>query len=150
MFRNWARTTNCDASRTETLGFMASELLTSTIVSGSGVAVPYYLPENGLTRFGTCFRVVEADRLSNPEFAPDTATRRRGIELDPETGAPKGYCVPRSPGGRRDPGPRPAGAEPRHRRRLDRGPRRGRRHPEAGCAGRGGRLPARVRQGHRP
>ncbi|BCM83583.1 phage portal protein [Methylobacterium indicum] len=93
LFRNWARTTDCDASRTETLGFMGSELLTSTIVSGSGVAVPYYLPDNGLTRFGTCFRVVEADRLSNPDFLPDTATRRRGIELDPETGAPKGYWI---------------------------------------------------------
>lgn len=92
-FRNWANTTDCDASRTETLGFMTAELLTSTMISGSGLMIPFYKPDNGLTRYGTCFRVVEADRLCNPNFGMDTDTRRRGIEFDPETGAPIGYWI---------------------------------------------------------
>ncbi|KQP62145.1 phage portal protein [Methylobacterium sp. Leaf112] len=92
-FRNWSNTSDCDASRTESLGFLAGELLTSTMISGSGVAVPYYLPDNGLTRYGTCFRVVEADRVCNPNFGADTDTLRRGIHIDPETGAPLGYWL---------------------------------------------------------
>ncbi|MEE8629696.1 MULTISPECIES: phage portal protein [Methylobacterium] len=92
-FKSWSNTTDCDASRTETLGFMMAEMLTSVLVSGSGLLIPYYLPGNGLTQYGTAFRVVEADRLCNPNFCADRDDLRRGIHIDPETGAPLGYYI---------------------------------------------------------
>lgn len=93
LFRNWSSTSDCDASRQESLGFMAGELLTSTDISGAGVVVPYFQPGNGLTQFGTCYRIVEADRLCNPNFGPDRDDLRRGVHIDPETGAPLGYWL---------------------------------------------------------
>lgn len=91
-FRRWANTTDCDASLQETLGFMTAELLTSTLITGSGLLIPYFI-DNGLTQYRTCFRVVEADRLCNPNFCSDRDDLRRGIHIDPETGAPLGYWI---------------------------------------------------------
>lgn len=92
-FRRWFNSTDCDASRTETGGFMTAELLTSTILTGSGLLVPYYKPDRGMTPYGTCFRVVEADRLSNPNFCADRDDLRKGVHIDPETGEPLGYYL---------------------------------------------------------
>ncbi|MCK7615191.1 phage portal protein [Roseibium sediminicola] len=80
----------CDAERTLNftglMGLMAREF-----VGGEALAVLRWITKPGRD-YATAVHVIDPDRLSNPNNTMDTATMRRGIELD-EDGAPVAYHV---------------------------------------------------------
>lgn len=53
----------------------------SAYVNGSAIAIPLWQERQG-TPFRTCFKIIEADRLCNPDDKPDTINMRGGIERD--------------------------------------------------------------------
>jgi len=59
---------------------------------GEAFALVTYDDDNGRLDTGTRLQLVDADRVSNPQNAADTETRRRGIELT-NTGRPVGFHI---------------------------------------------------------
>lgn len=56
-------------------------MFNSAYVNGSGIAIPMWQKRQG-TPFRTCFKIIDSDRLTNPDDKPDTIYLRGGIQRD--------------------------------------------------------------------
>lgn len=78
----------------------------SAYVNGSAIAIPLWKERQG-TPFRTCFKIIDSDRLCNPDDMPDSLRIRGGIERD-KSGKVIAYHIrDRHPG---DDGELPVGA----------------------------------------
>lgn len=91
LYRLWADSTNCDASRRLNFSGLTTLVFKSGLLNGDSLALPIWQPEAGST-FSTRLFVIESDRLSNPNFAFDSRYRRGGIDID-DYGRPLKYHI---------------------------------------------------------
>jgi len=91
MFRHFAESRNCDSSRYQTFPEMQNLVLRSCLESGDVFVVKRYIERKG-SLLGLSLQVIEADRVMNPDNAPDTAKCSGGVELD-DNGSPAAYHV---------------------------------------------------------
>lgn len=98
----WSESSDCDIERT--LKFTAFQELAFRSVLENGdalVLLPYKMRKG--SPYGLKIQLIEADRLSNPEFKADDENVAGGVERD-SVGAPKIYHVSdKHPGNYRDP-----------------------------------------------
>lgn len=82
-FKMWAEdpTFTCDVERALTWGGMIRLAYSHWVVDAESLAVIYYLPVAD-RRYGTCFKIVDPDRLCNMNNAPDSVRLRGGVEMD--------------------------------------------------------------------
>ncbi len=91
LWRSWAETTECDASRSLTFTGLTTQMFRSGLINGEALALPLWLPNRGQT-FATTIQLIEPDRLGNPSDRVNDANIRGGIEVD-AYGAPLAYWV---------------------------------------------------------
>jgi lambda family phage portal protein len=94
LWRNWAETTYFDAGQRLNYHGMTRLMFRTELVQGDACALPLWLPDRG-GKYATCFQIIDPDRLSNPNGAPDDARLRGGVEIDVYT-APVRYHVRKS------------------------------------------------------
>jgi lambda family phage portal protein len=81
IWMSWAQSQDCDVTRTQTFAELEDLVYRSRLLSGDVMAIRRFKDrEGGL--LGSCFQIVEADRLSNPDWKGDSETLAGGIELD--------------------------------------------------------------------
>lgn len=80
----------CDATRQDTWSGLAGLLYRHSVVDGEHLALVLWRPRGG--RYSTCLRVIDPDRLGNPNGAPDDDHLRGGVQLDGD-GAAIGYWI---------------------------------------------------------
>lgn len=85
-FKLWAKSIECDLNRKLTFNQMQALALRSVYENGDTFALLPFKERPG-GPFGTKVQLVEADRVSNPDYSADTAKIVAGIEKD-EDGAP--------------------------------------------------------------
>ena len=91
IFRHWAESTNCDATRYQTFTELQNLIIRSCLESGDIFVVRRYIKRpNAL--LGLSLQLVEADRVANPNFQMDTSKLSGGVELD-DNGAPVAYYI---------------------------------------------------------
>lgn len=88
-FEKWSRT--CDAERWGTFSQLQALALVSMLISGD-VFINTPFINRGDSPYGLKIQVIEGDRVCNPSFGMDTATMRRGVELD-AWNAPVAYQI---------------------------------------------------------
>ncbi len=91
LWRGFAESTACDASRSLNFTGMTSLVFRSTLENGEALALPLWLPQAG-DQYATKIQLVESDRLSTPVQHQARKNMRSGIELD-RYGAVKAYWV---------------------------------------------------------
>ncbi len=91
LFDMWCRSTACDATLTQNFWEMQDLAYRSAADSGDVLAVFGYR-KVPFSPWGTCVRLVEADRISNKDLILDTPTLCGGVQLD-SFGAAVGYWV---------------------------------------------------------
>lgn len=98
-FRLWAENPNaCDATRTHDFYGLQSLALRSALDSGDVFATLPMIARPG-TPYETKVQLIEADRVVNKDYLPDTNNRVQGVECD-DNGAPIKYHILRNhPGG---------------------------------------------------
>lgn len=99
----WSESSLCDITRTQDFYALQELALRSTLESGDVLVLMRYL-ERPREPFGLRLQLIEADRVSNPNSARDTAQCAGGVQMD-ENGAPTGYWI-----ANRHPGDTTAGA----------------------------------------
>lgn len=85
----WAHSPSCDLTRRLPFAGQQRLALRSMFESGDVFGVRRFVPRPG-DPFGTRVQLVEADRCTNPNYAPDTDRLVSGVEKD-ENGAPVAY-----------------------------------------------------------
>lgn len=90
-FRLWAETTDCDITRTQNFYGLQELAFRSTLSGGDALASAPRLRRPGAL-YETVVQIIEADRMSNPDYAPDTNLLSGGVEKD-QYGAPIAYHV---------------------------------------------------------
>lgn len=99
LFSLWAGSPECDLTRSQTFEEIQALALRSVLTSGDVLLVKRFVERPG-SPFGLKLQVIEADRISNPNRAPDTETLLAGVEVD-RNGAPLAFHVSaRHPGER--------------------------------------------------
>lgn len=88
-FNLWAESTDCDATRTHDFYGLQGLVARAALESGDVFATTPLRPLN-FQPYGLCFRIYEADQVSNPNDATDKPDLAGGVSLD-EFGAPTGY-----------------------------------------------------------
>ena len=84
-----------DATGMHTKREMTNLMLLSMLVAGNGWSIRQWLPNRpGRQYQATCWRVVDPSRISNPNFAANTANMFEGVQLD-DNGCPVGVHVQR-------------------------------------------------------
>lgn len=78
-----------DASRRLTQVGRLRQGLRSFLATGETVSMGVWRRKK-LGKYRTCIRMLDSDRLSNPDYKPDTGRLRGGVQHD-EDGAPEGY-----------------------------------------------------------
>lgn len=98
-FRLWAENPNaCDATRTHDFYGLQSLALRSALESGDVFATLPMIQRRGCL-YGTKVQLIEADRVVNKDYLPNTNSMVAGVECD-QNGAPVRYHILRShPGG---------------------------------------------------
>lgn len=91
MFHAWWWSTACHAGDTLCGDQLVQQAQAAQIMNGEAITLPLWLPERG-DGYATKLQMIEADRLSNPNGAPDTQFRRGGIEFD-AYGMPLAYHI---------------------------------------------------------
>ncbi len=81
LWRTWADSFACDAAGQQTFNSLTQLVFRSALENGEALCLPLWLPRND-TPFSTCLQLVDADRLSNPQFVPASLYLRGGIETD--------------------------------------------------------------------
>lgn len=89
IWNNWAKSRDCDVTRAQTFFELEDLVYRSRLLSGDVFVIRRFKERPGRL-LGTCVQVVEADRLSNPNWAADSDRIAGGIEFD-EDGAPAAY-----------------------------------------------------------
>jgi len=87
----WASSRDCDITRTQNFAALEDLVYRSRLLSGDVFAVNRFRARDHRA-LATCVQVVEADRVSNPKWAADSATLAGGIELNRD-GAPNAYYI---------------------------------------------------------
>ncbi|MFH5924561.1 phage portal protein [Roseomonas xinghualingensis] len=92
LWRDWAEDPArwCDAARRHTIPQIIRLGFRHKLVDGDAVAVMRYLPGRrgyGKASYATAVKLMDPDRLCNPNEAMDTSTLKGGIELDEEEAA---------------------------------------------------------------
>lgn len=91
IWTHWANSPDCDLTRTQTFAELEDLVYRSRIQSGDVLAVRRFRPRKG-RMIGSAVQVIEADRVSNPNWAMDNDTLAGGIEKDAD-GAAIAYWV---------------------------------------------------------
>lgn len=89
IWTDWAWSTDCDVTRHQTFAELEDLVYRSRVQSGDVFVVRRFKPRKGRL-LATAVQVIEADRLSNPNWATDTPKLAGGVEKD-EDGAPIAY-----------------------------------------------------------
>lgn len=98
LFKLWGGKSHCHAARQTNFAGLQDLVLRSTLESGDVFTVRRMIPVPG-DPFELKVQLLEADRVSNPQFKPDSATMAAGVEFEPDTGAPVAYhYLDRHPG----------------------------------------------------
>jgi lambda family phage portal protein len=85
----------CDAARRCNFSGLLRQAFVSWFDAGEGLAVARWIDDRvgpGRARYATAIQMVNPDRLSNPNGAPDTVDLRGGVELGPY-GEPLAYHI---------------------------------------------------------
>lgn len=98
-FRVWAHDPfmRCDAEMTQQFGGLVKTAYLNWETEGEALAVVQQLDRGG--PFRTTVKLIDPDRLSNPDDKPDTIVLgngnyiRGGVEFRPDTGAPVAYHI---------------------------------------------------------
>lgn len=91
LFNAWAESEECDITREQDFAGLTSLALLSVLLSGDVLVIRRFKRRPG-DLFGTKVQLVEADRVCNPQWAPNTDRLIEGVELD-EDGAAIAYHV---------------------------------------------------------
>ena len=91
IWTHWAESRDCDVTRTQTFAELEDLVYRSRLLSGDCLVVRRFKRRKGRL-LGSCVQVVEADRLSNPNWAMDNDTLAGGIEVDAD-GAAMAYHI---------------------------------------------------------
>lgn len=94
-FRLWSK--YCDAQRVLQFGGMQELAFRSSLESGDVFVVLPYVP-NRLSPYGLSLQLIEADRVTNPDYKPDSRQCAGGIERDPFGAAITYYIQDQHPG----------------------------------------------------
>ncbi|WNO10536.1 phage portal protein [Teredinibacter sp. KSP-S5-2] len=97
LWRGWADSTDCDATRSLTFAGMTTLVFRSVLENGEAVALPLWLPTHS-GPYATKIQLVESDRLENPHGKQDQEALRGGIELDAYGGASAYWLRKHHPG----------------------------------------------------
>ena len=89
IWTDWAWSKDCDVTRHQTFAELEDLVYRSRLQSGDVFVVRRFKPRKGRL-LASALQVIEADRLSNPHWAADTATLAGGVEMDAD-GAPVAY-----------------------------------------------------------
>lgn len=81
LWRTWANNVHCDAAGQQSFNSLTQLVFRSALENGEALCLPLWLPRPE-TPFATCLQLVDADRLSNPQFAPASLYLRGGIETN--------------------------------------------------------------------
>lgn len=103
-FRIWAENTMCDAERQQNFYGLQSLAFLSMLMSGDVFAL-FGMKENRRTPYQTTVRLLEADRICNPDSYGDSESRETdsggriidGVEIDREGAVIRYYVASRSP-----------------------------------------------------
>lgn len=90
-FRLWADSQYCDAEKTLNFSKLQALAFLNCLENGDVFIAMPYIPKGGFP-YELSIQLIEADRVCNPKFAPDTPTLAGGVEKD-EFGAPQTYHV---------------------------------------------------------
>jgi len=97
-FNFWANSKNCDASRTQNFFDLQRLVIMSKMLSGDCFALPVYKARPGWP-YELCFKILEADMVSNPLYSVDSDAIAGGVKLSGD-GEPEGYWISKThPGG---------------------------------------------------
>lgn len=100
VFNLWARSKLCDAKREQNFSEMQQTAFISCLLTGDVFAQRQFAKNDFL---GTCWRLIDSVRISNPDYNSDSRRIAGGIERD-SFGVPRYYYVASSnPGSRIDP-----------------------------------------------
>jgi lambda family phage portal protein len=91
LWRAYADSQEFDAARRMNFHQMTTMVLRTTLISGEVFALPLWLKGRS-SGFATSYQLLEGDRISNPDYRPNTETLRSGIEIS-EYGEPLAYYV---------------------------------------------------------
>lgn len=99
-YRTWANDPGryCDAGRRLTVSQIFRLAFRHKLVDGDGLCILHWLRDRmgyGRASYATTVQLVDPDRLSNPQLAFDSQTRRGGVEID-SFGAATGYWIRRA------------------------------------------------------
>lgn len=86
----WAETPECDITRAQNFYGLQSLIFRSVLESGDCFVIPTM--EGKGSAYKLALQVIEADRICNPNFSPDTDRMVHGVEMD-EFGAPVAYHI---------------------------------------------------------
>lgn len=91
LFHVWSRSPDCDATRTQNFAGLQALAFRSALENGDVFAL---LPHIPLARwpFRLAIKLIEADRIANPDLKPESDTLAGGVELD-SNGAPIAYHI---------------------------------------------------------
>lgn len=91
IFKNWSESQDCDITRSQTFPEIQNLILRSVLESGD-----IFILRRNVVRKGKiinlALQLIEADRVSNPDFKTDTSNLSAGIEMD-DNGAPITYHI---------------------------------------------------------
>lgn len=100
VFNLWARSKICDAKREQTFAEMQQTAFISCLLTGDVFAQRQFVKNDFL---GTCWRLIDSKRISNPNWNTDSRRIAGGIERD-SFGVPRYYHVASTnPGSRINP-----------------------------------------------
>lgn len=91
IWRLWAESLACDVHRRHRFGGIQRLAFGAVLDSGDVLGVRRFVDRPG-DPLSTRVQIIEADRVSNPNYAADTDRLISGVEMD-EHGAPVGYHV---------------------------------------------------------
>lgn len=103
-FRLWAENSMCDAQRQQNFYGLQNLAFLSMLMSGDVFAL-FGMKENRRTPYQTTIRLLEADRICNPDSSGDSESRETesggriidGVEIDKEGAVIKYHIASRSP-----------------------------------------------------
>ncbi|MDR3513772.1 MAG: phage portal protein [Caulobacteraceae bacterium] len=100
-WRDWANDETgkyCDIERTKWMGLLFGVAFRHLLIDNDALATVEWRPDRvapGRARYATCVRLVDPDRLSNPQMRMDLRNLRGGVEID-DDGAPVAYHIRRA------------------------------------------------------
>lgn len=91
LMRSAMNSTDVDAQRYDSAGGIGARAFRNMLASG-GCGIWFTWKKDPTRRWSTCVRLIEKDRISNPNYTMDTPNLRDGIVLD-DDGAHVGYWI---------------------------------------------------------